>query len=49
MKNNDYTFTNGSTYLFRVWPLNKAGYGAVSSTLSVIPSSPPDRIVAATT
>jgi hypothetical protein len=45
-----YTWTfsdsikNGTVYNFRVTPKNRAGFGAVSSVLSVIPSSPPDKM-----
>jgi hypothetical protein len=35
---------NGTTYKFRVTPENKAGSGATSSWLSLIPSSPPDTM-----
>jgi hypothetical protein len=44
-----YSFQNGSSYQFRVWPLNRAGYGAVSSSITIVPSSPPNKVATATT
>ena len=44
MNNTAYSFNNGSSYKFRVTPLNRAGFGAVSSTITIIPSSPPDMM-----
>ena len=48
---NTYTLTtssdgiqNGTTYKFRVTPLNLAGFGAVSNTISIVPSSPPNKM-----
>jgi hypothetical protein len=35
---------NGTTYKFRVIPKNRAGFGVTSSVLSVIPSSPPNKM-----
>lgn len=44
LNHDDDGVNNGTTYKFRVTPLNKAGFGAVSSTMSIIPSSPPDKM-----
>jgi len=42
MNNTVWPFNNGSSYRFKVWPLNRAGYGASSLSIGIIPSSPPD-------
>lgn len=44
MNNSYYSFNNGSSYVFKVWPFNLAGYGASSTSITIIPSSPPDMI-----
>lgn len=44
LNHDDDDINNGTAYHFRVTPLNKAGFGAVSSTLEIIPSSPPDKM-----
>lgn len=38
----------GTTYKYRVTPLNRAGFGAVSAVVSIIPSSPPVIMTAPT-